>query len=77
MRHHLEAKHLAKYEQPKAKEKELAQEKERSKCSSLGGSGSNQPTLVESFVKSQPLAFYHPRAKEISKRTPTGWAGPL
>ena len=24
MRHHLEAKHLAKYEQPKAKEKELA-----------------------------------------------------
>ena len=67
MRHHLETKHPAEYKQLEAKEKELAQEKE---CSSLGGSGSNQPiaTLVESFVRSQPLAFDHPRAKEISKR---------
>ena len=44
--------------------KELAQEKERS---TLGSSGSNQLTLVELFVRSQPLVFDHPRAKEISK----------
>ena len=46
-------------------EKQLAQEKE---CNNLGSNGSNQPKLIDAFSRSQPLAFDHPRAKEISKR---------
>ena len=65
MRHHLETKHPDDYKELEAKEKQLAQEKQ---CNSLGSSGSNQPTLMDVFVRSQPLAFDHPRAKEISKR---------
>ena len=45
--------------------KQLAQEKEHN---SLGISGSNQPTLIDALARSQPLAFDHPRAKEISKK---------
>ena len=63
MRYHLETKHPNEYKRLEAKEKELSQAKERN---SLGGS--NQPTLLELFVRSQPLAFDHPRAKEITKR---------
>ena len=59
MRYHLETKHPDEYKQLAAKEKELSKEK-------VGGS--NQPTLLESFVKSQPFVFDHPRAKEITKR---------
>ena len=65
MRHHLETKHPEDYKELEAKEKQLAQEKERN---SLGISGSSQPTLIDAFARSQPLAFDHPRAKEISKR---------
>ena len=65
MRHHLETKHPDDYKELEAKEKQLAQEKQRN---SLGSTGSNQPTLMDAFVRSQPLAFDHPRAKEISKR---------
>ena len=65
MCHHLETKHPDDYKELEAKEKQLAQEKQRN---SLGSTGSNQPTLMDAFVRSQPLAFDHPRAKEISKR---------
>ena len=65
MYHHSETKHLEDYKELEAKEKQLAQEKE---CNNLGISGSNQPTLIDAYVRSQPFAFDHPRAKEISKR---------
>ena len=65
MHHHLETKHPEEYKELEAKEKQLAQEKE---CNSLGISGSNQPMLIDTFARLQPLAFDHPRAKEISKR---------
>ena len=64
MRHHLKTKHPEDYKELEAKEKQLAQEKERN---SLGISGSNQPTLINAFARSQPLAFDHPRAKETNK----------
>ena len=59
MRYHLKTKHSDEYKQLAVKEKELSKEK-------VGGS--NQPTLLECFVKSQPIVFDHPRAKEITKR---------
>ena len=67
VQHHLKTKHLEDYKELEAKEKQLPKEKE---CNSLGSSGSNQPMLMlnEAFATSQPLAFDHPRAKEISKR---------
>ena len=62
MRYHLETKHPNEYKQLTAKDKESSRGK-------VGGSrGSNQPTLLDSFKKSQPLAFDHPRAKIITKR---------
>ena len=64
MYHHLESKNPDKYKQFKAKEKELDQEEE---CSSLDGSWSNQPTFVESSIRSQSLSFDHLRTKKISK----------
>ena len=67
MRRHLETKHPEEFSQLQAKEKE---EKERGKTSSslsICGS-SDQPTIIESFTKTQPLAFDNPRAKAITRR---------
>ena len=67
MRCHLETKHPEEFSQLQAKKKE---EKERGKTSnslSICGS-SDQLTIIESFTKTQPLAFDNPRAKEITRR---------
>ena len=64
MSHYLKTKHPEYYKELKAKEKQLAQEKGHN---SLGSSKSNQPMLIDAFTRLQPLAFDHPRAKEISK----------
>jgi len=64
MRRHLEINHENEFATLIAKEKELAKEKD--KTNSTGTS--NQPTIIDSLMKSQPFPFEHPRAKEITKK---------
>ena len=65
MRCHLEVRHPDEFSHLQAKEKD---QKSASSSSSLCDRPSDQLTVTECLMKSQPLAFDSPRAKEITRR---------